>query len=245
MKKFLLGCFLLITACQSATPAPVQELTATASLPPSPEPATATITFTPAPTFSPTPIPLYFTEEFDFSDTVAWASFQTGGATAPSLRIENGLLRFDLSAAESWYYAIHQAHEYEDAVVTAKFSGPPSGSAGLICRYSADGWYEFTIASDGTYSVLFGQSLNDGIASYLPILTDSIEYLTPGMMDYEIGLTCQKNQLSLFVNGKLFRNVDVSRFALTSGKMGIAVASFAEVPAIVTFEWFKVGEIQP
>jgi hypothetical protein len=39
--------------------------------------------------------------------------------------------------------------------------------------------------------------------------------------------------------------VDVSRFALTSGKMGIAVASFAEVPAIVTFEWFKVSEIQP
>jgi hypothetical protein len=244
MKKIFLGCFLLITACQSTSPTPVQESIPTASLPPSPEPATATVTFTPAPTFTSTPVPLYFIEDFNSPDTSPWASFQTGGASIPSLGIENGLLRFDLSSADSWYYAIHQAHEYEDINLTAKFSGPPSGSAGLICRHSADGWYEFNIASDGTYNVLFGQSLGDGIANYLPIASDPSEYLIPGTMDYEIGLTCQQNLLSLFINGKLIRNLDVTRLALTQGRVGIATASFKESPVIITFDWFKVAEIE-
>src|SRR5687768_9009331 len=85
MKKFLLGCFLLITACQGTTPVPVKESTSTVTPPPSPEPATATITFTPAPTLSPTPVPLYFTDDFNTPDTVSWATFQTGGATPSSL----------------------------------------------------------------------------------------------------------------------------------------------------------------
>jgi hypothetical protein len=242
MKRFLLGCFLLITACQGTTPIPVKESTSTATLQPQPEPATATITFTPAPTLSPTPVPLYFTDDFNTPDTTSWATFQTGGAAAPSLRIENGLLRFDLSAPDSWYNAIHITHEYEDVNVTAKFSGPPSGSAGLICRHSESGWYEFNIASDGTYSVLFGQSLGDGIASYQPIANFASEYLAPGVMDYEIGLTCQLNQLSLFINGKLIRNFDVSRFDLTRGKVGISTASFEEAHSIITFEWFRVNQ---
>jgi hypothetical protein len=245
MKRFLLGCFLLITACQSTTPFPVKETTSTATPQPQPEPATATITFTAAPTFSPTPVPLYFTDDFDTPDTSSWGTFQTGGASASTLRIENGLLRFDLSAPDSWYNAIHITHEYEDINLTAKFSGPPSGSAGLICRHSESGWYEFNIASDGTYSVLFGQSLGDGIASYQPIANFASEYLTAGVMDYEIGLTCLQNQLSLFINGKLIRNFDVSRFALTGGKNGIAVAYFKDASAIVTFDWFRVAEVQP
>jgi hypothetical protein len=244
MKKFILGCFLLLTACQGTSPTSVKESTSTATLPLTPEPVTATVTFTPAPTFTSTPVPLYFTEDFNSPDTSPWASFQTGGETASVLGIENGLFRFDLSSPNSWYYAIHTAHEYEDVSVTAKFSGPPSGSTGLICRYSEGGWYEFNIASDGTYNVLFGQLLGDGVASYLPIASDSSEYLIPGTMDYEIGLTCQQNLLSLSINGKLFRNLDVSRFALAQGRVGVATSSFEEVPVIITFDWFKVGEIQ-
>jgi hypothetical protein len=242
MKKILLGCFLLLTACQGATSTPVKESIPTASLPPQPEPATATVTFTAAPTLSPTPIPLYFTEDFNATDTSPWASLQTGGETASILRIENGLLRFDLSSADSWYYALHTAHEYEDVSITAKFSGPPSGSSGLICRYSEGGWYEFNIASDGTYNVLFGQLLEDGIASYMPIASDASEYLVPGTMDYEIGLICKENLLSLLINGKLFRNLDVSRFVLTEGKVGISTASFEEAHSIITFEWFRVNQ---
>jgi hypothetical protein len=242
MKKYiLLGSLILITACQNIPQTPQAESTPTVALPTQPEPATATVTFTSAPTLTATPVPLYFTDDFNAADTTAWTSFQTGGETLPTLRIENGLLRFDLSSPDSWYYAIHSSHDYEDVNVAAKFDGPPSGSTGLICRYSESGWYEFNISSDGTYNVLFGQLLGEGIANYLPIASDPTEYLTPGLMDYEIGLICQENFLSLFINGKLFRKLDVTRFALSEGKAGVSTASFKDVPAIVTLDWFKVS----
>ncbi len=63
--------------------------------------------------------------------------------------------------------------------------------------------------------------LADGIAQYTPIATDSTEYLQAGNLNYEIGLTCQENTLLLYINGKLFRKLDVTRYGLTEGKIGI------------------------
>jgi hypothetical protein len=243
MKKFILiGCLFLTSACQTATQTPAVDSPPTTSPQTPTRPATAAPTFTYTPEFTPTPIPLFFTDEFDSANTIAWTSFQTGGETSPTLTIENGLLRFDLSSPDTWFYAIHSAHNYQDVNVTAKFSGPPSGSAGLVCRYSQSGWFEFNIASDGTYSVLFGQLLSDGVASYIPIAGDPSEYLIPGSMDYEIGLTCQQNFLLLHINGKLFRKLDVARYELTEGKAGISTSSFENSPVVVTFDWFKVRE---
>jgi hypothetical protein len=245
MKKLflLIGCLALTSACQSATPTPKAESTPTATATQTPPPpATATMTFTPAPTFTPTPVPLFFTEEFN-ADLGAWASFQTGGAQAPAVKLENDFLRIDFPAPNSWYYAIHNAHEYSGVFVNARFSGTPTGSLGVICDYSeSKGWYEFNIASDGTYSILFGQWLTEGIAQYTPIIVDGSEYIQSGKLEYEIGLTCQDNLLLPHINGKLFRKVDVSRYGLTGGKIGINASSFEDIPMIATFDWVKVEE---
>ena len=113
----------------------------------------------------------------------------------------------------------------------------------MICNYSeSNGWYEFNLASDGTYSVLLGQWLAEGIAQYTPIAIDTSEYLKAGKLDYEIGLTCQDNTLLLHINGKLFRKLDVTRYGLTKGKIGINASSFEETPMIATFDWVKVEE---
>jgi hypothetical protein len=245
MKKLLLflGCLALIIACQSVTSTPQVESTPiAATLTLQPAPATATMSFTPAPTLTPTPVPLFFTEEFN-TDLGAWTSFQTGGAESPTVHLENDFLRIDFSSPNTWYYAIHNAHEYSDVFVSAKFLGTPTGSMGVICDYSeSDGWYEFNLASDGTYSVLFGQLLAEGIAQYTPIATDKTEYLKKGNLDYEIGLTCQENILLLYINGKLFRKLDVTRYGLTKGRIGINASSFNEIPMIATFDWVKVSE---
>ena len=165
MKKLflLIGCLALTSACQSASATPQAESTPIAAATQTPPPpATATMTFTPAPTLTPTPVPLFFTEEFN-TDLGAWASFQTGGAEAPTVNLENDLLRIDFPSPDTWYYAIHNAHEYSGVFVSAKFLGTPTGSIGVICDYSeTNGWYEFNLASDGTYSVLFGQWLTRG-----------------------------------------------------------------------------------
>ena len=246
MKKFLIsGCLILITACQSTTPAPVEESTPTAATQTPPVPATATATFIPTPTRSatPTPVPLFFTEEFN-TDLGAWASFQTGGAQSPTITFENESLRIDFSSPNTWYYAVHNAHEYSNVFVSAKFLGTSSGSIGVVCDYSeSNGWYEFNLASDGTYSVLFGQLLAQGIAQYIPIAADSTEYLQAGNLNYEIGLTCTENTLLLHINGKLFRKLDVSRYGLTEGRIGITASSFGETPMTAILDWVKV--VQP
>ncbi len=186
---------------------------------------------------------MFFTDEFN-ADMNTWLSFQTGGETIPEIGLVSDFLRLDISSPHTWYYFIHNAHTYKDVFISAKFVGTPSGSMGLVCRYGEGGWFEFNIANDGTYNVLFAQWLAEGIAQYTPITTDSSEYLHAGNLDYEIGLTCQENHLLLHVNGKLFRKLDVARYELTEGRIGISAASFEETPMIASFDWFKASEVE-
>jgi hypothetical protein len=244
MKKlfFIIGCLTLTAACQGVRPSSQVESTPMAATQTPLPPATTTIAFTPTQTLTPTPVPLFFTEDFN-TDLGAWVSFQTGGEKSPTVKLENGFLRIDFSSPNTWYYAIHNAHSYPNIFVSAKFSGTPSGSIGVICDYSeSNGWYEFDVASDGTYSVLFGQWLAQGIAKYIPIETDKTEYLHTEKLDYEIGLTCQDNILLLHINGKLFRKLDVTRYGLPKGRIGIDASSFGEVPMITTIDWVKAEE---
>ena len=244
MKKLFLflGCLTLTVACQSIFFPPQAESTPIAATQTPPRPATATQTFTPAPTLTLTSQPLFFTEEFN-TNLGSWASFQTGGAESPTVNLENDFLRIDFASPNTWYYAIYNVHEYSNILVSAKILGTPTGSLGVICDYSeSNGWYEFNLTSDGTYGVLFGQWLAQGIAQYTPIVTDTSEYLQPENLNYEIGLACQENILSLYINGKLFRKLDVARYGLTKGMIGIVASSYEEVPMTATFDWVKVEE---
>ena len=239
--------FMLLTACNLATetPTPQADLlspTAPSLTPPAPATATQTRFATPVPTFTSTPYPIYFTEEFN-SDLGAWESFQTGGSSSPTVNLENSLLRIDIPSPYTWYYAVHNGHAYSNVTVSAKIDGNPGGSIGVLCYYNeTKGWYEFNIASDRTYSVLFGQWLAQDIAQYTPVATDRLDYLEAGSLNYEISLTCQENTLLLYVNGILFRTLDVTRYGLTEGKIGITASSFDEIPMTVFFDWVKVSE---
>lgn len=246
MKKlFLIGCLLLTAACQPAE----------STLPPSPTPVSATqtppatstitpeptLTLTPLPT---TPLPRFFTEEFDGA-LPAWSILQSGGESDPQTSMENGALVFTLTSRYAWAYAIIGAEKYSDARIDASLdsrSMSPS-SLGLICRYSeSNGWYEFNISEDGTYTVLFGQWLSAGVAEYQPIASDVSEYIHRDGAENQIGLDCQGDTLWLYLNGKLFRKLDVKRFGLTEGKLGLAIASFENSPIVAAFEWVKVGQ---
>lgn len=246
MKKLLLIGFLLLAACQTATPPPmlVTPPTATATLPPTPVPEPSIPTIPPAPTISPSPEPppLYFTEEFDFPSAY-WDFFQTGGTLPPSALFENGMLRIDIPSADTWWMGIHNVHTYADVFVRAKAAVGAPGSMGLVCRYSeTNGWYEFNVASDGAYNALYGQRLAPEVAKYIPLIPTGAGRLDPASPNYEIGLSCRENFLNLYVNGALIRRVDVANFGLTDGNIGVTASSFGEAPMIVLFEWVRVGE---
>jgi len=246
MKKILIGCLILITACQPAADAatPMAPLFPTATFAPTLISATITAQPSPTPELTPTPLPRLFTNEFD-SSLAGWVILQAGSDAVPNIKTENSTLLLQIGSLYTWVYAIYGPQDYEDIRIDAQFenqAGSPS-SIGLICRYTeSDGWLEYNISTDGTYNMLYGQWLSTGIADYLPILSESSSEIQPSGASQEIGLVCSDTTVSLFVNQTLIRNVDVSRYELTEGKVGITISSFENTPVIAAFDWVKVSE---
>ena len=246
MKKLLLGCLLLITACQPATPTPAPSLFPTETPLPTLVPATSTPEPTASQTLEPSPtaLPRLFTNEFD-SSLAGWVILQAGNEAVPNIKTENSNLILQMDSPYTWVYALYGAQDYDDIRIDARFTnqaGSPA-SIGLICRYSeTDGWLEYNVSSDGTYNVLYGQWLANGIADYLPVLSASSNAIQPSGASQEIGLVCSGTTLSLFIDQTLIRNVDVSRFELAGGKVGVTASSFENTPVIAAFDWVKVGE---
>ena len=245
MKKLLIGCLILITACQPATtPTPVAPLFPTATLTPTPIP----VTDTPAPTATleptPTPFPRLFTDEFD-SSLAGWVILQAGSEATPNIKNENSTLILQMDSPFTWVYAVYGAHDYDNIRVDARFvnNALSPASIGLICRYSeTDGWLEYNVSTDGTYNVLYGKWLSSGIADYLPILSGSSNAIQPSGTSQEIGLICSDTFLSLFIDQNLIRRVDVSSYKPVSGKVGLTASSFENTPVITAFDWVKVSE---
>ena len=129
MKKFLLiGFLILTTSCNMRQAAPAVEPSPSlaptipaATLIPT-ETLTPEPTLTPTPAFTPTPVPLHFTEEFN-TDLGAWTTFQTGGAQPPVAALANDALNIQMASPHTWFYAIHNAHEYDGVFISAKVSG--------------------------------------------------------------------------------------------------------------------------
>ena len=247
MRKLLLGCVLLITACQPATtPSPVTLSSPTATLLPTETPIPLSATPAPTPTveFTPTPLPRLFTNEFD-APLAGWSILQTGSDAAPKVNTENSTLILQMDTPFTWVYTIYDAQDYADVRLDARFTnqGGSPAAIGLICRYSeTDGWLEYNVYSDGTYNVLYGQWLANGIADYLPVLSASSNAIQPSGSSQEIGLICSGTTLSLLIDQTIIRSVDVSRFELAGGKVGVNTSSFENIPVIAAFDWVKVSE---
>jgi hypothetical protein len=246
MKKLLLIGFIFLAACQLTPAAPTATLPATATIPPSQTPLPFTDTPAPTATFeaTPTPLPRLFTNEFD-SALASWTILQSGNEGAPAVKTENSSLFLQMDFPFVWTYAVYDAQTYDNIRIDARFTNQAGGPAsiGLICRYSeTDGWLEYNVSTDGTYNVLYGNWLSNGIANYLPIMDGSSNLIQPSGTSQEIGLICSSTSLSLLIDQTIIRNVDVSRFELTSGKVGVTVSSFENTPVIAAFDWVKVSE---
>jgi hypothetical protein len=248
MKNLPIAClfFIITAACQPATPTLALIPISTATIPPSQTPVPFTNTPEPTATIeaTPTPLPRFFTNEFD-SALTGWTTLQSGSETAPTVKTENSNLILQIDTPFLWAYTIYDTQVYDTVRVDARFTnqaGSPA-SIGLVCRYiETDGWLEYNVSTDGTYSVLYGHWLASGIADYLPVLSASSNAIQPSGTSQEIGLICSGTTLSLFIDQILIRNVDVGRFELASGKVGVTASSFENAPVVASFDWVRVSE---
>ena len=217
MKKFLIGCLILITACQPATPhlrlhsSQQRRFLLLRYLPP----------------LLPNrllPLSLPLLRSQGCLPTNLTLRSQAGSSSRQAVIPYRTLKPRIATSSCKWILPLHgcmpsMAHRI--MIISASMrnlqnqAGSPA-SIGLICRYSeSDGWLEYNVSTDGTYNVLYGQWLATGIADYLPILSESSKEIQPSGASQEIGLICSDTTLSLFVNQTLIRNVDVSRYELS------------------------------
>jgi len=245
MKKIILVVFLLLTSgCQATTPTPAPSLFPTSTLLPTSIPATVS----PEPTHPPeptiTPLPRFFTNNFD-SSLAGWVILQAGNDAVPNVSTENDALRLEMDSPHTWLYALYGPQDYADVHVDTQFTNSALGPAsiGLVCRYSDEkGWFEYNISTDGTYNVLYGRWLTNGIADYLPLIDGSSKEIGQSGTTIKIGLTCSGTTLGLYINEKLVRNIDVAHYELTEGKAGLTASSFENTPVIVVFDSVTVSE---
>jgi hypothetical protein len=206
----------------------------TSTLTPSPIPPTGTAT--------PLPALRIFKEEFADASPY-WDTLQvdTGQAAAPP-EVDLGFLVFDLPAPNQWVFAVYRPFEYADVRLGAavQIRAGSGGIPGLICRYDKDGgWYEFDIHEDQTYVLLYGKWLADGIVRYTPIFQAQSEKILPG--ENEIGLLCEGDTLTPYINGTQLRRHQEKNFGLTTGKIGVTAASFEDAPATVAYDWVQAA----
>jgi hypothetical protein len=222
------------TSSPTASPAPLPTSTWTPE--PSPVPPTS------SPTPSPLPPQRSFAEEFN-EPPPYWRYQQVDtGNPLPTPKVDAGFLVFDLPSPNQWVYGIYDPFGYSDVMldVSVQVRSGSHAAPGLVCRYDAQrGWYEFDVLDDQTYVLLYGQWLADGVARYTPLVQAGSDKIQAGQN--ELGLLCQGDVLTPFINGTQLRRRQESTYGLAEGKVGIAAASFDHAPAEIAFDWVKVS----
>jgi hypothetical protein len=127
-------------------------------------------------------------------------------------------------------------------VDAAKFGGPDSNRAGIICRFDGAQYYFFVISSDGYFGV--GRLLRNADNSSLVTLfnlsqqMERSDYIKTGVAVNHLRADCVGNTLTFFVNG--FQVKQVTDAQLTSGRVGLTAGTFAEGGADIIFDKFIV-----
>ncbi len=216
-----------------------------------PEPTEPPATEAPVATEPPAPqAQQFFTEEFDSPLSSDWSSFTLYDDTVSDLdkvkvEAKDGNLVWDLNSKYVYYYLFYGAFKYEDVVVETKADnrGKNNNSVSLICRYDPEvGWYEFNIANNGLYNILYAEISDSGKVNYKSIANGGSNDIKAGLGVNEYGAKCQGDELSLTINGAKVISIKDKKYGLRSGQVGVSVSSFNVTPILIDMDWFKVSE---
>jgi hypothetical protein len=240
---------LALLACNFGLPA--EEPTATARPTQTPKPkATAaeaeptatrprpTRTPAPAPTDTPAPQPgdvLYATDFDDLNDwTTIFALPETDNYTT---EIRDGTLYIEVATRDTTVYVFNDLIDQADVQIDAAVetvAGPNRNNISLICRATADGWYEFSMNSGGLWWIW--RYDDDGFTALAQGGSTAIN-----MQKAKNTLTavCAGEALILYVNDEEVGSVTDDRF--DSGFIGVSVSTFNIQGAGVEFDALSVS----
>jgi len=182
----------------------------------------------------------YFYTEFD-GGLDSWSYFEWHGKEDGfSAETANNRLRIELDGKNVWLYFLYNDYSYTNVRIDTKAEnlGRNNNNVSLICRYSDDkGWYEFNIANNGTYTILWYDSVS--LKDYKLLYSGGSNLIHMGKDVNEYTAICNNDKLTLGINGVEVRTVTDKN--LKEGLTGLSVSSFDVTPIIVEFDYFGVS----
>jgi hypothetical protein len=144
-----------------------------------------------------------------------------------------------------YYYLFYNAFTYEDVKVEARADnrGKNNNNISLICRYDEEvGWYEFNIANNGLYDILYAEVLDNGKIRWNRVANGGSNAINQGKEVNEYSITCQGDELTLNINGDEVISIKDQKYGLRSGQAGISVSSFDVLPVLIEMDWLRISE---
>ena len=187
-----------------------------------------------------------YVEEFD-GNMDSWTPFITTGVDKQfTTTLKNGSLRVQLSPFEDQIpriYWVNEAFTYTnvqvDAVATNNGNNP--NGINLICQYNDYGWYEFSIANSGLYSISAINTRLSPIQAYTTLFSGGSNAIKAGFETNTYTIVCKGNELSLSINGTLVKTLVDTQYNYTEGKIGIGASSPEMLPVDIQFDSLSVS----
>jgi hypothetical protein len=192
----------------------------------------------------------FFTEEFDTPLSSDWSVFTITDPSVSdldkvSVEAEDGNLVWDFDSEYVYYYLFYGGYEYDDVQLDVRSDnlGRNNNNISLICRYDDEvGWYEFNIANNGLYDILFAKVLDNGKIQWNRVANGGSNAIKQGKEVNEYSITCEGEELTLNINGEEVISIKERNYGINSGQVGVSVSSFNVLPVLIEMDWIKISQ---
>lgn len=184
--------------------------------------------------------PDYFVEEFENGLGNYFYFVPYGNEDYADVRAEDGLLKFNITSKDLYYYLMYDPYTYGDVRLDVEVvnQGVNDNEVSLICRYDETlGWYEFSVTSGGLWTIYYYDNVIN--KDYSIIADGGSTNVKMGRDTNSYTVICQGRELSLYINGTLTKKVEHKD--LSRGLVGIGVSSFDATPVIMNVPWMEIS----
>jgi hypothetical protein len=121
-------------------------------------------------------------------------------------------------------------------------NGINANGVSLVCRFSENGWYEFTISNGGTYQIYAVDAAGVINQGYNLLNNGGSAAIKAGHVTNTYTGVCYGNQLSLYANGTELLTIQDTKFNFTEGLIGIGVSSPQNSPVDLQFDSLTISK---
>jgi hypothetical protein len=182
----------------------------------------------------------YYTEEFDYVPENWYYEVLVGNEDKTDISVADGNMTFTIEDYDTYAYVFYEDYTYTDVYIEASTvnRGSNDNMMTLVCRYSDTGFYEVNITNGGLYDIYaYVEAMDVG---YVRLYNGGSKNINMGLKSNTFAMSCEGNEISLYVNGVLERTIEDNKYNMPEGLIGVGVASFDATPVVVAFDYVYI-----